>query len=112
MITDHRFVIVLVTTPAGEKGAEIARKVVEGGLASCVNRIANIESTYIWREKLECDGEDLLLIKTARKNLDDLEQMITSLYPYDLPEMIVLPIEGGASSYLDWLAERREYPPR
>ncbi len=108
MITDNRFVIVLVTAPPGEKGEELARKVVEGGLAACVNRITNVQSTYIWKGKTECDEEVLLMIKTTREKLDHLESMISAIHPYDLPEMIVVPIEGGAKAYLDWLADPRE----
>ncbi len=101
---NDRFVILLVTTPPGEKGVEIAGRLVEDRLAACVNRIVGIESTYRWKGKVEREGEDLLVIKTERDKLARVEKVIESLHPYDVPEMIVIPIKSGAKPYLDWLA--------
>lgn len=99
--------VVFVTVPAGDGkndvGDRIAQKVVEERLAACVNRISGISSTYRWQGKVEKDTEDLLVIKTMPEKFSRLRDRVVELHPYDVPEVIALPIERGHHPYLKWI---------
>ena len=85
---------------------QIARALVEDGLAACVNRLNGVKSTYFWAGALQEDTETLLIIKTASDSLAALRARITELHPYELPEVIAVPITGGSPEYIDWLHEQ------
>lgn len=95
--------VVLVTAPSAEKAAEIARAVVEERLAACGNVVPGLRSIYRWEGKVHDEGEALLVLKTARDRLDALRARVIALHPYDVPEVIALPIEAGSAPYLDWI---------
>lgn len=98
--------VVLVTCGSLVEGRKIAKMVVEKRLAACVNVIsAPVESVYRWKGKIETAKEFLLLIKTTARRLKDLEKEIAKLHSYDVPEFLVLEIEGGSKRYLAWLTE-------
>ena len=99
-----RYRVVLVTCPP-EAEEKIARALVEERLAACVNAIPNVTSTYRWEGEIERDGETLLVIKTETGRLDALAERVRALHPYDVPEVIALPIEAGSLDYLRWLSE-------
>ena len=94
----------LVTHPV-DTAAELARKLVEDGLAACVNILPGCRSVYRWEGKICDEPESLLLIKSARQPTSDVIQEITNRHPYDCPEVIMLPLEGGHSPYLRWIEE-------
>ncbi|MBN1825872.1 MAG: divalent-cation tolerance protein CutA [Candidatus Eisenbacteria bacterium] len=102
------YAVLLVTAPADGAGETIARALVERRLAACVNRVPGIRSVYRWEGTIESGGEDLLIVKTAAPLLDRLEETIRELHPYEVPEMLVLPIDGGSAPYLDWIAASLE----
>ncbi len=92
-----------MTTVADETEArDLARALVESGLAACVNRVP-VFSTYRWKGELEDETEILLLIKTTRDREDGLRAMLADVHPYELPELIFVPITGGSAEYLRWL---------
>ncbi len=95
--------VVLCTCPDEETAARIAHTLVTEGLAACVNRLAGVVSTYRWQGQIEEDSEQLLVIKTARARLDAIERRIGELHPYELPEVIAVPIDAGSEAYLEWL---------
>jgi periplasmic divalent cation tolerance protein len=95
--------VVLNTCPDEATATRIARDLVESGLAACVNRVAGVRSTYRWQERIEDEPEVLLIIKTVRSRYPDLEMRLRSLHPYDVPEIIALPILTGSEPYLSWL---------
>ena len=98
--------VVLVTCGSLAEGRKIARAVVTKRLAACVNIVsAPVESIYRWKGKVEQAREFLLIIKTTARRLKDLEKEIARLHSYDIPEFLVLKVEGGSQSYLEWLAE-------
>lgn len=97
--------LVLCTCPDKEVAETIATALVEAGLAACVNRVPDITSVYIWQKKLEREAEELLLIKTSASAWDGLEAEIKRLHPYELPEIIAVPISAGSPPYLDWIRE-------
>ncbi len=101
-MTDKK--IVLTTTGTREEAGRIARALVERRLAACVNVLA-IESVYRWKDAVESAQEWLLLVKTTAAASDQVQAAIRELHSYDLPERVVLPIEGGSQEYLEWIGE-------
>jgi periplasmic divalent cation tolerance protein len=96
--------LVLVTAPNSEVGEKIAKTLVEKELAACVNILPDLRSIYRWEGEVQDDRELLLMIKT-RDNLinDHLIPVVKKLHPYQVPEIISLPVEGGGQAYLDWI---------
>ena len=96
--------IVVLSTCASEADAEkMARALVSAELAACVNVVPQIRSFYRWQGALEHASEFLLLIKTSRNLFDALKTELEKLHPYEVPEVIALPVVAGAENYLDWL---------
>ena len=98
--------IVLCTCPSEEVARGLAGALVEQALAACVNIIPGIESVYHWQGRVETDPEWLLVIKAPARAYPKLEAAITSLHPYELPEIIAVPIVAGLPAYLAWMNER------
>jgi periplasmic divalent cation tolerance protein len=98
-------VIVLVTYPADRDPLPLARTLVQEQLVGCVNILAPMQSVYRWEGKVEQASEHQLVMKTTRERVEALKVRLGDLHPYDVPELLVLPIEGGGESYLKWLAE-------
>jgi periplasmic divalent cation tolerance protein len=96
--------IVLTTLGADADAAALARTLVEERLAACVNVLPAMTSVYRWKDAVEQDREQQLVIKTAPANLAALEARVRELHPYELPEFLVLPA-SGSKAYLDWIAE-------
>lgn len=96
--------VVLCNVPEG-KAQEIADALVTERLAACVNLVGPVRSSYVWKGKLERDTEVTLLIKTTAARVAALTARVLSLHPYDLPEVIALPVAPGEghAPYLDWL---------
>ena len=95
----------MVLTTVGKKrdGEGLATALVNKKLAACVQVIGPIRSFYTWKKKLCRDQEFLLLIKTTSRQVKSLEKELHRLHPYELPELVVLPIVGGSRRYLEWL---------
>lgn len=94
----------LVTCGSAKEARKIARALVEGKLAACVNVLrAPVESIYRWKGKVETAREFLLVIKTTRKRFAALEAKVRRMHSYDVPEIIALPIEQGSRAYLAWV---------
>lgn len=102
-MSDH--VVALSTVGKAEDAERIAEALVERRLAACVNIVPGLTSVYRWKGKLERDDERLLVIKTRRDRVDALRVALVSLHPYDLPELLVLPVEAGHAPYLAWIDE-------
>lgn len=96
--------VVLVTTPTAEKAAEIARAVVGARLAACGNVVPTLRSIYRWQGQVHDDAEALLVLKTSRARFEALRDRVVALHPYDVPEVIALPVEAGSAAYLAWIA--------
>lgn len=97
-------VVVLVTVPTPERAAEIARALVEERLAACGNVVPGLRSIYRWEGKVQEDAEALLLLKTTRARFEALRERVLALHPYDVPEVVALPVEAGSAPYLAWIA--------
>ena len=96
--------VVLVTTPTPERAAEIARALVEERLAACGNVVPGLRSIYRWQGKVNEDAEALLILKTTRARFEALRDRVLALHPYEVPEVIALPIAAGSAAYLGWIA--------
>ena len=98
--------VVLVTCGSLAEARKISKAMVETRLAACVNVISvPVESVYRWKAKVENAKEFLLVIKTTALRLKDLEKEIAKLHSYEVPEFLVLGVEGGSKKYLAWLTE-------
>jgi periplasmic divalent cation tolerance protein len=97
------YISVFVTAPSGKIAVKISQSLIKEKLAACVNIIPKIRSFYTWKNKLCDDKEVLLIIKTNKKLFNKLSKHITSLHPYQTPEIIALPIAAGNRPYLAWL---------
>ncbi len=98
-------IVVYITSPNEEEAAKIARTVVEGRLAGCVNIVKGIRSIYSWQGKIENDSEVLMIIKTQRHLFEPLRMRVKELHSYTVPEIIAMPVIEGSEDYLRWLKE-------
>jgi len=97
-------VILVLTTVADDARADaLARALVDERLAACVNLHGPMASIYRWKGRVAQDAERQLIIKTTRARLRALEARLRDLHPYELPELLVLPVAGGSSAYLNWV---------
>ncbi|XP_074872536.1 protein CutA [Carettochelys insculpta] len=96
---------VFVTCPSEKVAKDIARAMVEKHLAACVNIIPQVTSIYEWKGKIEEDSEILLMIKTRSSRIPALTDFVRSVHPYEVAEVIALPIEQGNAPYLQWVGE-------
>ena len=97
------FHIVLTTCPDKACGERIATALVEEGLAACVNILPAMQSIYIWKGQIENATEHLLLIKSPAARFSAIQERIQTLHPYELPEIIAVPVADGLPGYLAWL---------
>jgi periplasmic divalent cation tolerance protein len=95
--------LVLTNMPDLGVAQHIAQRLVEQKLAACVNIMPGVQSVYCWQGAIEQAQEITLLIKTTQQRYAELEQAIKALHPYDLPEIIALPIAAGLPAYLRWV---------
>jgi len=98
-------VLALSTVATAEDAERIARSLVEKGVAACVNVVPGVVSFYRWKGRLERDAEVLLVIKTRGERFEDLKAALLAEHPYELPELVALPIAAGHERYLEWLAD-------
>jgi periplasmic divalent cation tolerance protein len=98
-------VVVLTTLPSGHDARAFAASLVEARLAACVNVLAEMESVYRWNDRIEHDRERQVVIKTTAARLAALTERIGQVHPYDVPEIVVIPIVDGSHAYLRWVSE-------
>jgi len=95
--------VVLCTCPDESVARKLAAGLVENRLAACVNVLPGIRSIYRWQGAVQEDGEVLMVAKTSRETYYELESWLAEHHPYDLPEIIALPVERGLPAYLEWV---------
>ncbi|HJE58206.1 MAG TPA: divalent-cation tolerance protein CutA [Nocardiopsis listeri] len=99
-------VIRVETTVDGREGAErLAGSVVEHHLAACAQVSGPIRSFYRWENAVQSDEEWMVVIKTAADRLDDLVAHLAEAHPYDVPEIVAVPVTGGNPAYLEWVRD-------
>ena len=103
--------LVLTNLPDRAAAERLADALIGGRFAACVNILAPCQSVYRWKGALQHDAEHPVLIKTTDERYPELEQAIRAHHPYELPEIVAVPIERGLPAYLDWIvAETRQAP--
>lgn len=103
MVANSPHLIVLCTCPDRETAESLANEAVSQRLAACVNVITGVTSVFEWQGTIEREPEVLLMAKTSRDAYSALESLWQSLHPYELPEVIGVPIETGSEPYLQWI---------
>ncbi len=107
----NQFVVVLVTAPSKSIAEQIAQALLNQHLIACANLMAPVKSYYTWQGETKADEEVLMLLKTrADLFTDKLIKAIQALHPYEVPEIIALPILMGAQNYMDWIEEVTSEP--
>jgi len=104
-VTEAGVVVALTTVGKAADAERVARALVERRLAACVNVVPGVVSTYRWKGEVERDDEHLLVVKTLADRVEALREALVTLHPYELPELVVLPVEAGHAPYLAWIRE-------
>jgi len=99
---DHSYCVALCTCPP-EKAEEIASELVRRRACACVNVVPGLISVYEWKGEIERDSESLLVIKTRADRFGELEAAVAAVHPYEVFELIALPVERGNAAYLGWI---------
>jgi periplasmic divalent cation tolerance protein len=99
----NRYQIILCTCPDKDTAEKIARLLITGKVAACVNILPGITSIYLWQEQIESAQEHLLLIKANKSCYQAIEKTISGHHPYEIPEIIAVPIDNGLPEYLQWI---------
>jgi periplasmic divalent cation tolerance protein len=97
-------ILVLTTLPTADAAAEVAKAVVDEKLAACANILPALRSIYRWEGKIQDENEVLVLLKTRQAQYERLKARILGLHPYEVPEVLAIPVEQGNQPYLDWIA--------
>ena len=97
--------LVLTTFPQREAAESLARELLAARLAACIHIGATVQSLYHWRGKIETAQEFPVVVKTRPERYADVEAAIRARHPYELPEIIAVPITHGLAPYLQWLAD-------
>jgi periplasmic divalent cation tolerance protein len=101
----EQLIVVLITAPSALVGEQIARVLVEKRLAACVNQAGAVQSLYHWQGAVHQDEETLLIVKSRMDLFEQLASAVKSLHPYEVPEIIALPIVSGSPDYMQWIKE-------
>ena len=96
-------ILALTTCPDEASAQALATALVQERLATCVNRVGGLRSTYIWDGRLQDDAEILLIMKTTAAQLGELQARLQALHPYELPELLAIAVAGGNERYLEWV---------
>jgi periplasmic divalent cation tolerance protein len=96
--------LVLTNLPDRAAAERLADSLIEKRVAACVNILAPCRSVYRWKDAVQHDEEHPVLIKTTAERYPELERAVRAGHPYELPEIIAVPIERGLPAYLDWVA--------
>ena len=100
--------LVFTTVPDEETAEKISQHLVEKRLAACVTRTTACKSVYWWQGKITKDNEHILFIKTQAKRYPELEKALVTIHPYEVPEVIAVPLVQGFGKYLNWLNEETD----
>ena len=100
-MADH--IVVFMTAPTADVAARIGRAVVDEGLAACATIVPGARSIYRWEGKTCDDAEVLCVLKSRADRFDELRARIQGLHPYEVPEILAVPVAAGSEPYLRWV---------
>ncbi len=100
--------LVITNMPDAESATNLAHRVMSARAAACVNQLAPCISTYRWQGRIESETEIPILIKTSNAAYQRLETLILEAHPYELPEIIAVPLTAGLPAYLSWVGSETE----
>lgn len=98
-------IVIYATFETKEAAGAIARQIVEARLGACVNVLPSMTSYYLWEGKVENANEVVMIVKSIRLRQAALIEFIRRHHSYEEPAVLVLPVEGGSSSYIDWIRD-------
>ena len=101
----EQILLALSTFPDAEIARRISNRLVSEGFAACANIVASVESIYRWKEKIESGTETFVFFKVSEDRQSAFQEKLRSLHPYDVPEIIFIPVAGGLPEYLQWVSE-------
>jgi periplasmic divalent cation tolerance protein len=101
----EKILLALSTFPDAEIARRISNQLVSERFAACANMLPFVESIYRWKEKIESGNETLVLFKLSEDRQSAFQDKLRSLHPYDVPEIIFLPVASGLREYVQWVAE-------
>lgn len=101
-------ILVLTTAPDMDSAKALAERLVSQRLAACVTLSAASQSFYWWDNSISKDEERMVFIKTRKELYSDLEKAIKEIHPYEVPEIIALPIDQGSQEYLEWIIKETQ----
>lgn len=107
-MNENEVLLVMTNLPDRAIAERIAESLVTEGVAACVNVLADCSSIYFWQGKLERSTEVPLVIKTTRAAYPQLEKMLRSMHPYEIPELIAVPVSAGLPEYLNWVVQETQ----
>jgi len=104
-MADQKIVLALSTFPDRETASRISTQLVTDKFAACANILPQIESVYRWKDKIETGNETLVFFKLSEDRQSAFQEKLRSLHPYEVPEIIFIPIADGLPDYLRWVAK-------
>jgi periplasmic divalent cation tolerance protein len=106
----EKVLLALSTFPDAEIARRISNQLVTEHFAACANIFPSVESIYRWKEKIESENETFVLFKVSEDRQSAFQDKLRSLHPYDVPEIIFVPVAGGLPEYLQWVSENCGQP--
>ena len=101
----EQILLAISAFPDAETASGIAQALVEQNFAACANVMPAVHSIYRWKDKIETAGEVIVFFKTAKDRQAAFQEKLRSLHPYEVPEIIFVPIDSGLPAYLSWVIE-------
>jgi len=101
----EEFIIIFCTISSPDDAKKIAKEIVQKKLVACVNIIEGLTSIYEWKNKLCDEKECLMIMKTRNSLFSEIKKEISGLHPYEVPEIISVPISNGLESFLGWIKQ-------
>lgn len=103
-MTEAPAIVVLTTLPNAGEAKAFVRRLVEERVVACGTVLGEVTSIYRWQGAIEEAGETQVILKTRRDRWDALQAAVRTAHPYDVPELLALPVESGLGAYLEWVA--------
>ena len=103
-MTEASAIVVLTTLPNAGEAKALVRRLVEQRVVACGTVLGDVTSIYRWNGAIEEAGETQVILKTSRDRWEALQEAVRSSHPYDVPELLALPVESGLGAYLAWVA--------